>query len=220
MDARERERLQASAVAAALAAMSAETEPDDEALFDIGTEMGPDPAAEPDPLMGGAGAGATETDAAVMEACRVLALRGIRPSARKVRAYLKEMGGVEAEDAAVASMVKHWKAEQWKSAEVRRAFQAYCRLDAEQRAALRERIEVEEGDEPADGDDSAAFEIVARLKDGDSMTERAARRTTAWIRYHNLLDRRGPEVAEILLCERADDGGYSTIRRWVRREEP
>ncbi len=209
MDARERERLQASAIAAALNAMWNEADPDDEGTFDLDIDAVPEPLDE---------AVVLGTDGAVIEACRSLACNGIRPSTRKVRAYLKEMGGAAPDDGALDSIVKRWKADQWKSTEVRRAFQAYCQLDAEQRAALQERIAVEHAPEAPEDGDTATFEIVARLRDGSSLHEQATSKTHAWIRTHNLLDRLGAEAVEILLRRRSDDGEYSTIRRWANNE--
>lgn len=209
MDARERERLQASAIAAALNAMWNEADPDDEATFDLEIDAG---LGSPDDAV------AVGTDGVVIEACRSLACNGIRPSTRKVRTYLKEMGGTAPDEGALASIVKRWKADQWKSAGVRRVFQAYCRLDAEQRAALQERITVEHASDAPEGGDSAAFEIVARLRDGSSLHKQAASKTHAWIRTHNLLDRLGAEAVEVTLRQRGDDGTFSTIRRWANSE--
>ncbi|HWL93311.1 MAG TPA: hypothetical protein VNT79_07230 [Phycisphaerae bacterium] len=153
----------------------------------------------------------------VYEACRALAVAGLRPKSRNVVEFLTERDGSSPERSAVAPLIRRWRAAQWKSSVVRAAFQAYALLDAEQRLAFKLRAEVDDACLAAAGDspDAAAapFELRIHFRGGRTRSELADRATIAWVKFENLIDRHLADVVRLELVEKTPDG-ERILRKW------
>ncbi len=153
----------------------------------------------------------------IAAACEALADIGQRPTTSSVMTHLEEMDGANLNRDEVRQHVRDWKARQWKSREVARAYRAYCRLDAEQRAAFFTRLEIDAMPDPQVEAGASNYSLAIRLNDGAELSQSATRRTTAWIRYHNVRDRLRPRVVEIILREHLADGTERVLRHWQKR---
>ncbi|MBX3395560.1 MAG: hypothetical protein KF841_09350 [Phycisphaerae bacterium] len=192
---------QDSAIAAALSAMARGMTPETAGHEDLNAMI--PPAETADAHFDRA---TDEWEPRVIDACRELASAGIRPRDSAVRAFLTaRFGGMPASEE-VAAIIRRWKAMRWKSAEVRTAYIAYAALDAEQRAAFRERADADDHSLAASvgqGDASASpYEIQIFYRGKHLRSEFADRATTAWVKLQNLIDRRPPDVTRLDLIER------------------
>lgn len=158
-----------------------------------------------------------EPDRSILNACRDLAMVGIRPRTRAIAAYLKDRSGTAPPRDVITPILKRWRAAQWKSEAVRAAFQAYAALDAEQRLAFRLRAEVDDATlcaNPGDGSgDSMPFELRVHYRGGRVLTDHADRATTAWVKLRNLVDRHSPDVTRVELSERTPEG-MKLLKHW------
>lgn len=157
------------------------------------------------------------TDIAV--ACEALADIGQRPTTNLVHAHLVAIDGSAPPHDELRPHVRAWKARQWKTRQVGRAYRAFCRLNAEQRAAFFSRLQIDATPDPPLEDGGSAYSMLIRLNDGTELMQSATRRTTAWIRYHNIRDRLRPRVVEIILREHVPEGCERVLRHWTRRSD-
>lgn len=200
-----------SSLAAALQAMMPDSEPD---LLKSDADI--EAALESDVFVVAEVVNATPEDQLVIDACRALAMAGVRPGARSVTAYLREKHGTAPRKEVVVPIVRHWKAAQWKSAPVRAAFLAYAQLDAEERAAFKLRMETDDlslAAAESQPEASHAFEIRILYRGGRMRTETADRATVAWAKFQNLIDRHPADVERLELHERSN-AGTRVIRKW------
>lgn len=206
-------RLRDSSVAAALNAMTSETDADPQAPEELLPLVTHDDTATW--LIAHDASGPSRL---VFDACRELALAGIRPRSKVVMAFLKDRHGATPPRTQVSPLVKKWRAGQWKSDAVRNAFQAYALLDAEQRIAFRMRADVDDDmlsyTTINNGTEDAQFEIRIYYGGSRTMSHRADRATTAWIKLQNLIDRRHPDAVRIELIEYSSKGPR-VLKQWT-----
>lgn len=196
---------QDSAIAAALSAMAPDITAETPGAEDIVTLISPNGASDAIDERA-----TDEPVQRVIDACRELASTGIRPRGRAVRAFLTERFGESLPKDQVTAIIRRWKAARWKSSEVRTAYLNYAALDAEQRAAFRERADADDHSFAASlqhGEASAsAYEIQIFYRGKHLRSEFADRATSAWVKLQNLIDRRPPDVTRLDLVERTLQG--------------
>lgn len=152
----------------------------------------------------------------IMASCEALAAEGTRPTVRAVYAHMMAEYGKAPSFRDLSPVVRTWRAGRWKSSAVRRVFQAYQKLDAEQKEAFRELVETGSLTEHDLSENEAIYEVSARLRNGLVIIEDAGRKTHAWVKYYQLRDRYRGEADEITIKERNGKNADKVVKQWIR----